>query len=277
MQAVNRLVETICYGPVASIQIHKIILSGWFLSMWIVASVIKITLILFLGICMSELTYGNDIVISSEIQAQAKQTFQKQVQMDEDLQSKLDQINQYVHSQAWESQQVAYQTKVLQMLDQSIEPSNDSGQSSNNINARPVLFISESIPLPTLRRYARDLSKINGVMVLRGAIDGLKHLEPTMKLSADILKRDLSCEQNCPMQNTTILIDPILFRQNDIEAVPALIVTDEIDFMNHCEDANNHHQKHDRVYGDASIQGLLEELHLLNNDLNVKALAKELL
>jgi hypothetical protein len=58
----------------------------------------------------------------------------------------------------------------------------------------PVLFVSSSVPIPTLRNYAVELEKVHGVMAFRGVPGGLHKMGPMAKLTAQILRLDPGCE-----------------------------------------------------------------------------------
>jgi hypothetical protein len=95
---------------------------------------------------------------------------------------------------------------------------------------RIYLFISESIPLETLRNYARDIAEIGDpriVMVLRGFVGGMKHVLPTRRFVLDVLRKDLACDpeirSDCDLYPVTLVIDPPLFRRYEVGAVPALV------------------------------------------------------
>ena len=90
---------------------------------------------------------------------------------------------------------------------------------------RVYVFISSSIPEQTLRAYAIDLEKLgkHAVLVMRGAIGGLKYIKPTAEWSTRILKKNPYCEGQCETFKTKIIIDPFLFRKYGIDRVPAVV------------------------------------------------------
>lgn len=91
-----------------------------------------------------------------------------------------------------------------------------------------LVFISSSVPLETLRSYARDLDLLGDprvVMVMRGFVGGMKRFKPTLDFILDVLKEDPDCDllsQECRVYNASIHIDPLLFRELQVEAVPAV-------------------------------------------------------
>jgi conjugal transfer pilus assembly protein TrbC len=92
---------------------------------------------------------------------------------------------------------------------------------------RVYVFISSSMPEDTIRAYAKDLEKLgrHAVLVMRGAIGGLKYIRPTAEWSTRILKKNPYCEGECETFKTKIIIDPFLFRKYSINRVPAVVYT----------------------------------------------------
>jgi hypothetical protein len=130
-----------------------------------------------------------------------------------------------------------------------------------------ILFISASIPMPTLRRYARDIAKNDGLMVLRGTVgDNDNKLGPTLAFMAEVLKKNPDCEGvNCKYVKANVTIDPRLFVINDIKQVPALIFAKGMDFGGYVGKGQGLSAELPGkagvvVYGDASFGGMVEGL-----------------
>lgn len=130
------------------------------------------------------------------------------------------------------------------------------------IEGQVLVFVSASMPLETLRNYARSLVNIKGTLVLRGGIDGLKKIRPTMAFSQKVLKVDPYCRNNCPLFNVPLLIDPLLFRQHHITQVPAIVFQPE-GLVQGCERSTTASGT-DVIYGDISLKGALERLQQMN-------------
>ncbi|MDW7711822.1 MAG: type-F conjugative transfer system pilin assembly protein TrbC [Deferrisomatales bacterium] len=101
---------------------------------------------------------------------------------------------------------------------------------------RIYLFISESVPLETLRNYARDVADLGDpriVMVLRGFVGGMRHVLPTRRFVLDVLRKDLACNpeaaSDCELYPVSLVIDPLLFRRYDIQAVPAVAYAQDVE------------------------------------------------
>ena len=136
----------------------------------------------------------------------------------------------------------AFQAKILKERDRLTEeffgkkPKEVKGNSSESVgdqapvtDDRIYLFVSSSVPLPTIRNYAMDMARLNDprfVLVMRGFVGGAKRIGPTASFIADVLKVDPNCELNanreCAMQDVPFIVDPTLFRKSGIEKVPAI-------------------------------------------------------
>ena len=134
---------------------------------------------------------------------------------------------------------------------------------------RAILFASSSIPIETLRRYAAQLEKIGGVMVFRGAPGGLSKLTPMVKLTEQIIKDDPACSHSsCTVRNVGVLLDPLLFRNNQINKVPALMIMDANPFDAYCDrpsELAGLMVGSAISYGDAHLSGHLEALARLGD------------
>ncbi|MDE1917455.1 MAG: conjugal transfer protein TrbC [Sphingomonadales bacterium] len=131
----------------------------------------------------------------------------------------------------------------------------------------PVLFVSSSMPITTLRAFAVQLEKARGVMAFRGMLGGLTHVAPMAKLSAEILRLESGCEgPACAMRNVQLIVDPIVFRQHGIAQVPALVMIPGDPTQPYCERGEDASDPATLpklagaiVYGDAALSGMLEE------------------
>jgi len=92
------------------------------------------------------------------------------------------------------------------------------------------VFISSSVPLDTLRNYARAIDRLgydNIFMVMRGFVGGMKYIRPTIDFISSILKKDSSCDfasgEQCEVFSAAVNIDPLLFRAYNISEVPAIV------------------------------------------------------
>jgi len=135
---------------------------------------------------------------------------------------------------------------------------------------RIYIFISSSVPIPTLRNYALALDRLgdpNIVMVMRGFVDGMKYIRPTINFVGDILKKDPGCDmtkQKCDTYRADFQIDPLLFRRYQIAKVPAVVYATDVNVMdvqmsegleNNTKVSNYH-----VLYGDASLEYVLDTI-----------------
>ena len=101
-------------------------------------------------------------------------------------------------------------------------------------NERIYLFVSSSIPVRTLRNYARDLDKLNDpnvVMVMRGFVDGMKYVKPTLYFVQKVIAEDKNCDSHqtsCRAYRVNIKIDPLLFRKYGVNRVPAAVYAPDV-------------------------------------------------
>ncbi len=137
-------------------------------------------------------------------------------------------------------------------------------------NERVYIFISQSVPLETLRRYAADIEKIGDpsiILVMRGFVDGARLLKPTAGFIAGILKKDPGCELvtgKCSMLRTGVNVDPMLFSRYAIAKVPAVVYVPRIDILNadmsEGDAKNAAVQDFYALYGDAALDYALERI-----------------
>jgi type-F conjugative transfer system pilin assembly protein TrbC len=135
----------------------------------------------------------------------------------------------------------------------------------------PVLFVSSSMPIATLRTYAAQLEKVRGVMALRGMPGGLSKVAPLAKLSAKILRLDPGCDgPACAMRDVQLIVDPIVFRQHGVARVPALAMIPGDPTLPYCEREDESPRSAHLVLGDAALSGMLEEFARLGGKEEVR-------
>lgn len=135
----------------------------------------------------------------------------------------------------------------------------------------PVLFVSSSMPVTTLRTYAGQLEQVNGVLAFRGMPGGMRKVEPMAKLSAQVLRLDPGCEgPACAMRDVQIIVDPLIFRQHGVARVPALAMVPGDPALPYCEREDESPRAAHVVYGDAALSGLLEEYARLGGKQEVR-------
>ena len=135
----------------------------------------------------------------------------------------------------------------------------------------PVLFVSSSMPVATLRTYAGQLERVGGVLAFRGVPGGMTRVAPMAKLSAEILRRDPGCSgPSCAMRGVQVIVDPLVFRQHGVTRVPALAMIPGDPTQPYCEREEGSPRSPYVVYGDAALSGLLDEYARLGGKLEVR-------
>lgn len=135
----------------------------------------------------------------------------------------------------------------------------------------PVLLVSSSMPLATLRTYAAQLERVHGVMAFRGMPGGLHKIGPMAKLSAEMLRLDPGCEgPNCTMRGVQLIVDPILFRQHGIDKVPTLLMIPGDPAQAYCEREADSPRSTHIVQGDSALSGLFDEYARLGGGREVR-------
>jgi len=118
---------------------------------------------------------------------------------------------------------------------------------------RVYLFLSSSVPDETVRTYLYAIANAgesNVIPVMRGFVGGLSNMAANTEYFSRILKTDPDCQDTdvpCLRYQTAIKLNPVLFAQNDITRVPALVYANEENgFL---------------IQGDAGLDYLLERIN----------------
>lgn len=144
-------------------------------------------------------------------------------------------------------------------------------------SSRPILFASSSVPEKTLKNYLVDLEKVNGVMVFRGFIGGMGKIKPTMSYMDRLVKKNTNCvKEPCARYKVPVLVDPILFKEYGIKAVPAFAVHGLTNLAAYCNGTEGLNPSKYVVYGDSSIKFLAIKLYENSGDVSHKELSERL-
>ena len=164
-------------------------------------------------------------------------------------------------------------------------PAKDTGNNLLSPGERIYIFISSSVPISTLRNYAQDVDTIGDpgiIMVMRGFVDGVKYMKPTLKFIHGIITKDRGCEfdQRCEAFNAAVYIDPLLFRRYGITSVPAIVYAKGIDVKDpgSSEGLTTNAKVEDEytIYGDVSIEHALEKVNMKDRSRGLKKVLKKL-
>jgi type-F conjugative transfer system pilin assembly protein TrbC len=138
---------------------------------------------------------------------------------------------------------------------------------------RLYIFVSSSIPVSVLRTYAVDVSKLGGrrvIMVMRGFVDGMTKIMPTMEFVSRVLQTDPACSakngEKCNILAIPFIVDPMLFRRYGIETVPSFAYVKGLKSTDPdmSEGVGNHAKVSGDVLklsGDASLKYVIEQFH----------------
>lgn len=151
---------------------------------------------------------------------------------------------------------------------------------------RIYIFVSSSVPRQTLRNYAVDLDKLRdpGIsMVMRGFVGGMKYVKPTLEFVTKTIVKDESCDaakEKCETYSVNIGIDPMLFRRYRITQVPAVVYVKGLSVVDQAmsEGISNNAKASDFyvVYGDASLDYVLERIHKETKSKSIESILKAL-
>ena len=135
---------------------------------------------------------------------------------------------------------------------------------------RVYVFISTSMPLQTVRNYAASVARLGDpriVMVLRGFVDGMTRIQPTIRFVADALKKSSTCspvDNECDMLPINLVVDPLLYRCYAIERVPAVVfargVRAENPGLSEGDNKNTEVTDSYIIHGDASLEYILQTI-----------------
>ncbi len=135
---------------------------------------------------------------------------------------------------------------------------------------RVYIFVSSSMPLQTVRNYVSSLARLGDpriVMVMRGFVNGMSGIQPTIRFVADALKKEPLCspaETECGMLPANLVVDPLLYRRYSIDRVPAVVfargVRAENPGLSEGDIRNTDISDSYSLYGDASLEYILQAI-----------------
>lgn len=211
---------------------------------------------------------------------------------------KLKELSGLVQSSALQKRIKEYKNRLADKLIDPAYQSNsvniddpDSKKNSSDFlldsSERIYVFISSSVPVSTLRNYAGDIHILgdpNISMVMRGFVDGMKYIAPTAAFIKSIISDDpdyISTKENeYPAFNTSIVIDPLLFRRYEITAVPAVLYARGMKIMDsqgsEGKEENAEFSEAYLLYGDVSLGYALEQIFKKSDSKKIDKIIKKL-
>lgn len=150
------------------------------------------------------------------------------------------------------------------------KPSDKKPGKRLNSDERVYLFVSNSVPLQTIRNYVESVSRLgdpNIMIVMRGFIGGVSKVAPTFRFVNSAIKVNPACDETreeCMMKNASISVDPLLFRRYGVDHVPAVVYAQGVALldlkMSEGNPDNANVKDFYKIYGDASLEYLLERI-----------------
>lgn len=197
---------------------------------------------------------------SEEAKAIAENGFKNRAELGADGKRVVENVGDTLKSKEFQAKQKQWREALSGVMGTDAwQPQEQQSKGGLPYSSRPILFISSSIPLPTLRNYAADLEKVNGVMVMRGFVGGVGEMGPTMKFIGEVLKVRASCsDEPCERRSVEVMIDPILFREYGVKAVPGFTVHGLTNLEAYCKGTETLNPSSVVVYGDNSIKYLAD-------------------
>lgn len=183
---------------------------------------------------------------------------------------RVEKMHTFIRSDAFQSKVTRHTNNIFRDLE--INKGHEQEHSAISLSGKKlILFVSSSVPLATLRNYALDLVKIDGVMILRGTIGEIRKLKPTIDFFRDIMVVDPKCKtRGCEVLPLKAAVDPKRFRRYGITQVPAAVLEGNPSFEPNCEDAFFYDQQTEIVYGDASLNAMLRSLDPNQKDSDIQ-------
>lgn len=175
-------------------------------------------------------------IVPDKQQVKALQQQWQQVQKSAQSQA----MRQQAKALAEYTQTEAYQKKMDDLIGQVFPKQAEARAARRATSERLYLFISSSMPLEVLRRYAQQAEGLPGAMlVLRGFVNGASRIRPTVDFMANVLTRDPGCRgARCRRYRTQVIVDPNLFRRYHIERVPAVVTVAGLQTDGSCSEGN---------------------------------------
>ena len=148
-------------------------------------------------------------------------------------------------------------------------------------NERIYLFVSSSVPETTLRTYIEQIAGLrdpNIVVLMRGFIDGMKYMGPTLNFIGKLLEKDPSCGLSCGLYGVNLEVDPLLFRRYGVVQVPAVVYVPDIEVLGPGSEGlgrNANVGKAYAFYGDAALSYSLKRINEEAKSASLAAVIKE--
>lgn len=214
----------------------------------------------------------------AKILESVKTAFDKRVTVTENERGAVNAMSDVIASREFQEKQAEYRKSIANSLGVN-DWVGEGGEPEKRLpySLRPIVFASASVPVATLRNYIADLEKVNGVMVFRGFVGGMSKVMPTMKYMDSLIKKNAKCSKEpCDRYKVPVLVDPILFKEYQVKAVPALAVHGLTNLAAYCNGTEGLNPSKYIVYGDSSIKYLAMKLFEKSGDSSHQELIERL-
>ncbi len=119
---------------------------------------------------------------------------------------------------------------------------------------------------------------------MRGFVGGMKYIAPTADFVKSIILDDPDCIQTekneCQAFNTSVVIDPLLFKRYDITSVPAVVYAEGLEVTDSMgSEGKEENARCNEVYllcGDVSLGYALEQIYKKTNFQKINKMIKKL-
>lgn len=126
------------------------------------------------------------------------------------------------------------------------------------VAGRLVVAVSSTMPEAMVREYVRQLDAIpEGVLVLRGFIEGARTVAPTGRWVERVRRREVNCS-TCGHRAVQVVVDPLTYQSLGITQVPAVAYLPGVTELKHCDAETLSAAV--VVYGAASVSSALKRL-----------------
>lgn len=141
----------------------------------------------------------------------------------------------------------AHRINIEEVLRQAEKLHQPNEQASNG----PMVFVSLSMPANTLMQLARDAKSVNGVLIMRGSVNGS-------------LRQTVAAVGRLSQQGVEIMIDPTAFKRYGVQVVPSVMV--DLGGSQGCEAQQACAQRSALIEGDVSLAYALEHIQKTSPD-----------
>lgn len=151
------------------------------------------------------------------------------------------------------------ETDISKVIEKADFTKADKNKQQFNLGSKSIwLFVSSSMPDATIRNYVADIARYNLPInvVIRGLVQADMRTSVTW-IHSHLKKKRCSDIKKCKWHKVSFNINPMPFRYFHINRVPALAMGDKMLVAEALKETSKQKMV---VYGDASIEALLEKL-----------------